>query len=179
MASIAQEVFACNTGRLLQNQYSRQAHRQLPSNGRQCRKTRSGAIMAWGMRPNGIHCFSGWTVGCRRSRRPSCGSRGGSSSLQMSAAQRLNVLKRDHLDKCCKDGNGMKCMSRPSILSWHWWACEFCSRSFLPRPVKETGLPMDTFTRKFATGLPQLLLRSWCTFILIRRQWQQLLVMTS
>jgi hypothetical protein len=48
MASIAHAVFACNTGRLLQNQYSRPAHQQLPSIGRQCRKTRSGAAMAWG-----------------------------------------------------------------------------------------------------------------------------------
>ncbi len=32
MASIAHAVFACNTGRLLQNQYSRPAHWQLPSN---------------------------------------------------------------------------------------------------------------------------------------------------
>jgi hypothetical protein len=48
MASIAHAVFACNMGRLLQNQYSRPAHRQLPSIGRQCRKTRSGATMARG-----------------------------------------------------------------------------------------------------------------------------------
>jgi hypothetical protein len=48
MASIAHVVFACNTGRLLQNQYSRPAHWHLPLIGRQCRKRRSGATMARG-----------------------------------------------------------------------------------------------------------------------------------
>ena len=48
MASIAHAVFACKMGRLLQYQYSRPAHRQLPSIGRQCHKTRSGATMARG-----------------------------------------------------------------------------------------------------------------------------------
>ena len=47
-ASIAHAVFACNTDRLSQERYSRQAHWQLPLNGRQCRKTRSGATMARG-----------------------------------------------------------------------------------------------------------------------------------
>eukprot|EP00291_Cryptomonas_curvata_P005706 CAMPEP_0172198582 /NCGR_PEP_ID=MMETSP1050-20130122/28172_1 /TAXON_ID=233186 /ORGANISM="Cryptomonas curvata, Strain CCAP979/52" /LENGTH=568 /DNA_ID=CAMNT_0012875429 /DNA_START=342 /DNA_END=2048 /DNA_ORIENTATION=- len=51
MASIAHAVFACNTDRLSQKQYSRPAHRQLPLNGRQCRKTRSGATMARGPHP--------------------------------------------------------------------------------------------------------------------------------
>jgi hypothetical protein len=31
--------------------------------------------------------------------------------------------------------------------------------------VKGTGPPMGTFTRKFATGLHQKRLRSWCAFI--------------
>jgi hypothetical protein len=48
MASVAHAVFACNTDRLSQKQYSRQVHWQLPSIGRHCRKTRSGATMAWG-----------------------------------------------------------------------------------------------------------------------------------
>ena len=48
MASIAHAVFACNSGRLSRKEYSRPAHRQLPLNGRQSRKTRPGATMARG-----------------------------------------------------------------------------------------------------------------------------------
>ena len=48
MASMAHAVSACKTGRLSQVLYSHPAHRQLTLNGRQCRRTRSGAIMARG-----------------------------------------------------------------------------------------------------------------------------------
>jgi hypothetical protein len=48
MASIAHAVFACNSDRLSQTLYSHPAHRKLTLNGRQCRRTRSGAIMARG-----------------------------------------------------------------------------------------------------------------------------------
>ena len=43
-------------------------------------------------------------------------------------------------------------------------------------PVKIIGLPTGTFTRKCATGLHLLRLRSQCKFIPIGRQWHQLLV---
>ena len=47
-----------------------------------------------------------------------------------------------------------------------------------PPPVKVIGLPTGTFTRKCATGLHLLRLRSQCIFIPIERQWQQRLVTT-
>ncbi len=94
---------------------------------------------------------------------------------------RRKCLKSNHLVECLsntvqKNGTNI-CTSGHTTLSWHWLACEFCCRSFLPRPVKGTGRPMGKFTLKSAAGSRPLRLRSSCMFIPIGRPWKQLLLL--